>query len=96
MKRRVRRAQNKRREQIVRKVHFQLLPRDRSIDYKNTKLLCSFITDYGKIVPARISGNCQKVQRKLSVAIKRARFLSLLPYTSSHIFPRFPILDRRK
>ncbi|AGO28297.1 30S ribosomal subunit protein S18 [Candidatus Tremblaya phenacola PAVE] len=96
MKRRVKRSQTKRREQIVRKVHFQLLPREQSIDYKNTKLLCSFVTDYGKIVPARISGNCQKVQRKLGIAIKRARFLSLLPFTSSHIFPRFSIPTRRR
>ena len=50
------------------------------IDYKDPKLLKGFITERGKIVPRRISGNCAKKQRELSRAIKRARFLALLPY----------------
>jgi small subunit ribosomal protein S18 len=50
------------------------------IDYKDPKLLKGFITERGKIVPRRISGNCAKKQRELAVAIKRARHLALLPY----------------
>ncbi|MFQ6002258.1 MAG: 30S ribosomal protein S18 [Candidatus Zixiibacteriota bacterium] len=51
------------------------------IDYKDERLLRKFLTDRGKIVPRRISGNCAKHQRRLTVAIKRGRHLALLPYT---------------
>ncbi|MBI2603147.1 MAG: 30S ribosomal protein S18 [Deltaproteobacteria bacterium] len=54
------------------------------IDYKNPDVLRRFVTDRGKIIPRRISGATQEQQRKLAVAIKRARFLSLLPYSISH------------
>jgi small subunit ribosomal protein S18 len=50
------------------------------IDYKDPRLLRSFITERGKIVPRRISGNCSKHQRHISTAIKRARVIALLPY----------------
>lgn len=50
------------------------------INYKDTKLLKHFITERGKIVPRRISGNCAKHQRSISDAIKRARNIALLPY----------------
>jgi small subunit ribosomal protein S18 len=50
------------------------------IDYKDPRLLRSFITERGKIVPRRISGNCAKHQRQISIAIKRARVIALLPY----------------
>ena len=50
------------------------------IDYKDPKLLKGFITERGKIVPRRISGNCAKKQREMAIAIKRARQLALLPY----------------
>jgi len=50
------------------------------IDYKDPKLLKGFITERGKIVPRRISGNCAKKQRELALAIKRARHLALLPF----------------
>ena len=53
------------------------------IEYKDPKLLRLFTTERGKIVPRRISGNCARHQRKLTVAIKRARNISLLPYTTS-------------
>jgi small subunit ribosomal protein S18 len=52
------------------------------IDYKDPKLLRQFITERGKIVPRRISGNCAKKQREMAVAIKRARHLALLPFLS--------------
>lgn len=54
------------------------------IDYKNLDMLREYITETGKIVPSRVTGTHVKYQRKLAVAIKRARFLSLLPYTDQH------------
>ncbi len=52
------------------------------IDYKQADRLRRFITERGKILPRRISGNCAKHQRQLTTAIKRARQMALLPYTS--------------
>lgn len=52
----------------------------RYIDYKDEKLLQRFLTERGKILPSRLSGISARHQRQLSVAIKRARFLALLPY----------------
>jgi small subunit ribosomal protein S18 len=52
------------------------------IDYKNPQMLKNFLTDRGKIVPARISGLTARQQRQLTKAIKRARMLALLPFTS--------------
>ena len=54
------------------------------IDYKDVDLLKDFISETGKIIPARITGTKARYQRQLSVAIKRARFLALLPYTDQH------------
>lgn len=54
------------------------------IDYKDSKTLRYFITERGKIVPRRISGNCAKHQRVLTLAIKRARQIALLPFTTVH------------
>jgi len=51
------------------------------IDHRNAGELKSFVTERGKIIPRRISGNCSKHQRQVAVAIKRARMLALLPYT---------------
>lgn len=55
------------------------------IDYKDAKTLRYFTTERGKITPRRISGNCAKHQRELTVAIKRARNIALLPYTTAVI-----------
>ncbi len=52
------------------------------IDYKDVNNLKKYITDRGKILPRRISGNCAKHQRQLTIAIKRARNVALLPYTA--------------
>lgn len=52
------------------------------IDYKQGDKLRRFITERGKILPRRISGNCAKHQRQLTTAIKRARQMALLPYTA--------------
>jgi small subunit ribosomal protein S18 len=53
-----------------------------SIDYKDISKLKKFVTERGKILPRRISGNCAKHQRALTIAIKRARTVALLPYTT--------------
>jgi small subunit ribosomal protein S18 len=50
------------------------------IDYKDDRTLGRFITDHGKILPSRLSGTCARHQRQLATAVKRARFLALLPY----------------
>ena len=54
--------------------------RVRFIDYKDDRTLGRFITDHGKILPSRLSGTCSRHQRKLSLAIKRARYLAIIPY----------------
>ena len=54
------------------------------IDYKDLDVLKGYITETGKIVPSRITGTSAKYQRQLSTAIKRARYLALLPYTDQH------------
>lgn len=51
-----------------------------SIEYKETHKVRKYITERGKILPRRISGNCAKHQRQVTVAIKRARHIALLPY----------------
>ena len=55
------------------------------LDYKEAKTLRLFISDTGKVTPRRISGTCAKHQRKLTVQIKRARQIALLPYAPKHI-----------
>jgi small subunit ribosomal protein S18 len=52
----------------------------REIDYKDERTLSRFITERGKILPRRISGMCARHQRQVGTAIKRARYLALLPY----------------
>jgi len=52
------------------------------IDFKNEKRLVRFLTEQGKIIPRRTSGNCAKHQRQLATAIKRARHLALIPYVA--------------
>ena len=53
-----------------------------TVDYKDFNRLRKFITERGKILPRRITGNCAKHQRQLTVAIKRARNVALLPFTA--------------
>jgi small subunit ribosomal protein S18 len=55
-----------------------------SVDYKDIELLKGFVTESGKIVPARITGTKAKYQRQLTKAIKVSRYLALMPYTDSH------------
>lgn len=56
----------------------------KEIDYKDIELLKEYITETGKIIPSRITGTSARYQRLLSDAIKRARYLALLPYTDNH------------
>ena len=55
-----------------------------AIDFKDIAMLKNYITESGKIVPSRITGTAAKYQRQLGRAIKRARYLALLPYTDLH------------
>lgn len=56
----------------------------KEIDYKDIQTLKNYVTETGKIVPSRITGTRARYQRQLATAIKRARFLALLPYSDSH------------
>ena len=56
----------------------------KEIDYKDLDILKGFVSESGKIVPSRITGTKSRYQRQLSEAIKRARYIALLPYTDSH------------
>lgn len=52
-----------------------------TIDYKDPQLLKYYVTERGKIIPRRISGNCARHQRQVALAIKRARMIALMPFT---------------
>ena len=54
--------------------------KDNTIDYKDTNKLKRYVSERGKILPRRITGNCAKHQRALTVAVKRARHIALMPY----------------
>lgn len=56
----------------------------KEIDYKDLSTLRNYVTESGKIVPSRITGTSNKYQRMLAKAIKRSRYLALLPYTDLH------------
>lgn len=56
----------------------------KEIDYKDLDTLKAYITETGKIVPSRITGTKARYQRQLATAVKRARFLALLPFSDSH------------
>lgn len=56
----------------------------KQIDYKDLETLKAYVSETGKIVPSRITGTKAKYQRQLATAIKRARYLALLPYSDSH------------
>ena len=54
------------------------------IDYKDLNMLRQYVSETGKIVPSRITGTKSRYQRQLATAVKRARFLALIPYTDNH------------
>lgn len=56
----------------------------KEIDYKDLDILREYISETGKIVPSRITGTKARYQRQLATAVKRARYLALIPYTDSH------------
>src|SRR6266581_2731541 len=56
--------------------------KDSHIDFKDTRALSSFVTERGKVVPSRITGNCARYQGQLTTAIKRARAVALLPFSA--------------
>lgn len=53
------------------------------IDYKELERIARFVTERGKIMPSRLTGTCAKHQRRLAIAIKRARYMALLPYVAA-------------
>jgi len=65
------------------------------IDYKNSTLLQRFVSDRGKIVPRRRTGVCAKHQRSLAEAIKRARFLAMLPASPNHVYNMSAAAERK-
>ncbi len=73
---------NPRMRRVKKKVCSFCIDKVESIDYKDVGRLRKFISERGKILPRRISGNCAKHQRQLTIAIKRARHIALLPYTA--------------
>lgn len=68
-----------------RKICFFCRDKVEYIDYKDVALLRPYISDRGKIAPRRKSGACSRHQRALTVAIKRARHLALLPFVAAHV-----------
>ena len=56
----------------------------KEIDYKDLETLKAYVSETGKIVPSRITGTKARYQRQLATAVKRARYLALIPYTDSH------------
>ena len=69
---------------FFRKKFCKFCSRKKLINYKDIDTIRRFTTDQGKILPSRVTGNCAKCQRKMSKAIKRARSMAVLPFTSNH------------
>ncbi|HSX20988.1 MAG TPA: 30S ribosomal protein S18 [Gammaproteobacteria bacterium] len=67
-----------------RRKKFRFSAGEATIDYKDLNTLKGYVTESGKMVPSRITGTTAKFQRQLSAAIKRARYLALLPYCDQH------------
>ena len=75
-------SKKKKRKYLMRKK--RTLDKGLIVDYKNPEALKRFITDRGKIIPRRISGATQEQQRSITLAVKRARYLALLPFAVCH------------
>lgn len=73
---------NKRRGKRRPKVCFYCVDKIGSVDYKDVERLRKYISERGKIVPRRVTGNCANHQRQLTVALKQARYMALLPYSA--------------
>ena len=74
-------SDNRRRRRTRRRICIFCADKTKKIDYKDVQQLKKYVTDRGKILPRRISGNCAIHQRELTRAIKRSRHIALLPYT---------------
>jgi len=74
----------KRRVSFRRKACRFCVDKEIQIDYKLAKLLCQFITETGKIVPRKMTGNCAYHQREIVTSINRARVIAVLPYCLAH------------
>ena len=72
----------RRRPMMRRKVCRFCAEKEIKIDYRDTKILTQFVTERGKITPSRITGTCARHQRLVTIAIKRARSVALLPFTT--------------
>jgi small subunit ribosomal protein S18 len=83
-RKKARKAQKKKGSFLRKKVCRFCADSTAGIDYKDPKGLRYFLTETGKLIPQRISGNCAKHQRRIAVAIKRARQIALMPYASHH------------
>jgi|SRR5712692_22020 len=77
------RGPGRRRFMIRRRVCRFCADKEIKIDYKDTRVLTQFVSERGKITPSRISGNCAGHQRLLTVAVKRARNIALLPFSTA-------------
>ncbi len=75
------RGDRKKRFQVRKKVCRFCVDKTPFIDYKDLKTLRFFVTDRGKILPRRISGNCARHQREITTAVKRCRNIALLPFS---------------
>ena len=75
------RGERKKRFQVRKKVCRFCVDKTPFIDYKDLKTLRFFVTDRGKILPRRISGNCARHQREITTAVKRSRNIALLPFS---------------
>jgi small subunit ribosomal protein S18 len=72
-------------KQLKRKVCKLCVEKVDRIDYKDDRRIGRFVTDRGKIVPRRISGTCARHQKQITLAVKRARILAILPFTSDQL-----------
>ncbi len=90
MQRPSRPMKRRRRVYVRRKVCRFCADKNLVMDYKDADLIRHFITEHGKILPRRITGTCAKHQRKLTTAIKNARIMALIPFTSDHALERRP------
>jgi len=77
-------SRSNRRASSARKVDRFIADKTMVIDYKDPSMLKYFITERGKLVPRRVSGLCAKNQRKITQAVKRARMIALMPFTTIH------------
>jgi small subunit ribosomal protein S18 len=75
---------SRRRPMFRRKVCRFCADKTLKIDYKDTRMIGQFVTERGKMTPSRITGNCARHQRLLTTAIKRARSIALLPFTTAN------------